>query len=209
MPNQTVKVLIADAHSCSRIGLVQVLLDAGLEVVAEASSVAECLQLLAKHQPSLLLLACNLLPTEPLSFVNTLRQGYFNCHIVLCLVNCDGLPLQALLDAGVKGMVAKEEPIQMLMQVIHTGVAGQIGLSPMVINKLFQPESESVEANTLDDLERKLLQLICAEKNNLEIARILSLSRKTVEKQLTALYAKLGVHSRTGAALWFERHQAT
>lgn len=69
MQNQKTQTVLADAHSCSRIGLVQVLSDAGFEILAEASSAAECLQLLVQCQPTLLL------PAEPVPFIETLRQA--------------------------------------------------------------------------------------------------------------------------------------
>ena len=111
--------------------------------------------------------------------------------------------LPALVDAGVTGMVAKMESTQTLVQTILTAAAGRRAISPMVMDRMLHqnPQPEII----LDTLEEKLMQLVCAEKTNLEIAEILNLSHKTVEKWLTALYTKLGVRSRTGAALWFER----
>lgn len=205
MQNQKMQVLLADAHNCSRIGLVQVLSDAGFEIVAEASSAAECLQLLAQRQPTLLLLACNLLPPEPMPFIETLRQAQPHGHMVLYLANCDDLPLPALLDAGVRGMVTNQEPTPMLVQVVQSAAAGQDAYSPQVLGKLLGTDSAS--ASPLTEFEEKLLQLICAEKSNAEIAEIVTLNRKTVEKRLSAIYTKLGVKSRVGAALWFQRHQ--
>lgn len=205
MQNQKTQVLLADAHNCSRIGLVQVLSDAGFEIVAEASSTAECLQLLAQCQPTLLLLACNLLPPEPVPFIETLRQAQPHGHMVLYLANCDDLPLPALLDAGLRGMVTNREPTAALLQVVQSAATSQDAYSPQVLEKLLEEDKSS--PSTLTEFEEKLLQLICAEKSNANIAAALNTSPKTVERRLTDLYAKLRVEGRVGAAVWFTQYQ--
>lgn len=205
MQNQETQIVLADAHNCSRIGLVQVLMDADFEIVAEATNLEECLRLLAKHQPPLLLLACNLLPPEPLSFIRTVRQAQPHCHIVLYLANCDDLPLSTLVEAGVKRMVTNKEPTSTLLQVIQSAATGQDAYSPQVMAKLMQADSSS--SPPLTEFEEKLLQLVCAEKNNAEMAAALNTSTKTVERRLTVLYAKLHVEGRVGAAVWFTQCQ--
>lgn len=205
MQKQNRQILLADAHNCSRIGLVQVLMDADFEIVAEATCPEECLRLLAQHQPPVLLLAFNLLPSDPVAFIKTLRQEQPHCHIVLYLANCDDLPLPALRVAGVKGMVTTREPTSTLLQVVQSAATGQDAYSPQVMTKLLQGETPS--SPPLIEFEEKLLRLVCAEKNNAEIAAIMTLNRKTVEKRLSALYTKLGVKTRVGAALWFQQHQ--
>jgi hypothetical protein len=47
--------------------------EAGLGHIIEADSIEMCLRLLARHKPHLLLLACNLLPSDPVSFVTNLH----------------------------------------------------------------------------------------------------------------------------------------
>ncbi|VAW31840.1 hypothetical protein MNBD_CHLOROFLEXI01-1867 [hydrothermal vent metagenome] len=130
------------------------------------------------------------------------------CRLVLFIANCDALPLQALANAGIQGMVTKEEPMGMLVQVVQITTNGQTVFSPIVTDKLLHPQPDAPSTMTLNESERQLLRLICTEKNNAEIAKVLNVSRKTIEKQLSILYAKLGVKSRTGAAVWFERHHS-
>lgn len=204
MQSSNMQLLLADAHPCSRIGLYQVLVDAGFEVVAEAKDVDDCLLQLAQHEPPLLLVACNLLPKEPIPFLTDLRQQHPNCHIVLFLVNCDTLPLQAIADAGVSGMVGKEESSQTLLQVVQSAATGQIAISPSVMGRLLQPDMSPTI--TLDDSEKQLLRLICAEKSNTELATVLNVGQKTVERYLSLLYIKLDVQGRVGAAVWFGQY---
>jgi len=210
LQNSNMQLLLADAHPCSRIGLYQVLVDAGFEVVAEAEAVDDCWLQLAQHEPPLLLMACNLLPKEPIPLLANLRQQHPNCHIVLFLANCDTLPLQAIVDVGVSGMVDKEESSQTLLQVVQTAATGQIAISPSVMGRLLLQSGTSATLSlatiTLDKSERALLRLICTEKSNAELAAALNVGKKTVERYLSLLYIKLGVQGRVGAAVWFMQY---
>ncbi|MCA9945046.1 MAG: response regulator transcription factor [Anaerolineales bacterium] len=144
-------------------------------------------------------------PNMPIPFIFELCQQQPNCHIVLLLNNCQNLPLPALVDAGVMGMVAKTESAQMLVQTIQAASAGQRAISPMVMERMLQSDPQPETA--LDEAEEQLLQLICAEKTNPEIAVDLHTSPKTVERRLSTLYGKLKVKSRVGAAVWFCQYE--
>lgn len=205
MQTPNIQVLLADAHTYSHIGLYQVLVDAGFEIIGEAKSREELWEQWSKQTaPFLLLLAENLLPDNPTLFIFELCQQQPESHIILLLNNCQTLPLPALVDAGVQGIVTKIESPQALLQTIQSVAAGQRAISPVVMDRMLQPGLPPQIA--LNALEEQLLQLICAEKTNPEIAVELHTSLKTVERQLTALYTKLKVKTRVGAAVWFIRH---
>lgn len=81
MQNPKTQIILADAHNCSRIGLVEVLLDAGFENMVEAASAEACLRLVTQYQPPVLLLACNLLPPDPPPFI---QFGLLSSSIEIC-----------------------------------------------------------------------------------------------------------------------------
>jgi DNA-binding NarL/FixJ family response regulator len=206
MQTPNMPILLANAHTFSRIGLYQVLADAGFKIAREVNNVEELGQQLNGHTaPFLLLLAGNLLPKKPIPFILELCQKQPDCHIVLLLNNYQHLPLPVLVDAGVTGMVAKMESTQTLVQIIQTAAAGQSAISPMVMATMLQPDSQP--EIILEASEEQLLQLVCAEKTNPEIAVDLHTSPKTVERRLSVLYGKLQVRSRVGAAVWFCQHK--
>lgn len=207
MQTPNMPILLADAHTCSRIGLYQVLVDAGFEVIAEATHIVECLQLLSQHQPPLLLLACNLLSPDPFPLINILRQEYPNCQPMLYLANCDDLPLQALIDVGGLGMVTKTESAQTLLQMLWLAAKGQITYSPEVTKTLLTPEpTEAAGQLMLTTRQRQLLLLLTRGLNNSQIAAELCLSHQTVRNYLSQLYKLIDVSSRTEAVQWVQEH---
>lgn len=208
MGDETTKVLLADAHTCRRIGLAQ-LLSVHCSVVIAASASRDELKTSLQHQHHVLLLACNLLPQDPVPFVAQLHRQHPHMGIALFVADCEALPLLALTNAGVQSIVAKGESMETLVQIVPKIASGQRVVSPEVIDKLLQlpPKPVSSFTLTLDELETHLLRLICAEKSNARIATVLHTSPKTVERRLTALFRKLGVQTRVGAAVWFVQHK--
>lgn len=200
--------LLADAHPCSRIGVHRVIKGTGFKVLAEANSVDECKKQLAHYGSTLLLIACNLLHEDPISIIGDLRQQHPKCRLVLFIADCDALPLQAITNLGVQGMVTKKEALEMLGKVMKRVTEGEIAYSPIIVRTLLQsPKPDSSFSIVLCQKERQLLHLVCAEKNNAEIAQSLNVSEKTIEHYLSELHGKLGVQTRTGAAVWFTENK--
>lgn len=200
------RILLADAHTCSRVGLNQVLTDAGFTVVAETDSLDEIDTLLRAHWPDLLLLADNLLPDFAAQFLRELCLRWPETAVVLFLANQTQWPLMALSAAGASGLIAKTEPVNAIAQAVQGVAAGHATISPHLLAGMAAHPDDLPEGGAkaaLTPQEESLLQHLCAGQSNPEIAQALNLSRKTIEKRLTALYAKLGVNTRTGAAAWY------
>ena len=69
------------------------------------------------------------------------------------------------------------------------------------------PASAGSPSLALSEADRRLLQLVAQGLLNKEIATALGMAEKTVRNQLTRVFARLGVATRTEAALWFERQR--
>lgn len=196
-------LLLADANTGSRIGLRHLLTSAGFHVAAETGYLDELDSLLQMHRPHLLLLASNLPPPDaPVLFLADLRRFYPETAVVLLLDHHHNWPLRELTDTGVSGLIAKTESGSAIVQMVRTAASGSVAISPELLDGMMAlPDTPTVDA-PLTITEQQLLQLLCADKSNPEIAQALNLGRKTVEKRLTALYRKLGVRTRTGAVAW-------
>lgn len=196
-------LLLADASTSSRIGLRYLLTGAGFHVAAETGYLDELDSLLQIHQPHLLLSASNLwLPDSPTLFLPDLCRRNPETAVVLLLNNHNNWPLRELVDAGVTGLIAKTESGSAIVQMVRVAASGSVVISPELLARLSPPPNTPAADVDLTPPEQQLLQLLCAEKSNPEIAQALNLGRKTVEKRLTALYRKLGVKTRTGAVAW-------
>jgi DNA-binding NarL/FixJ family response regulator len=110
--------------------------------------------------------------------------------VILTGINAPGL-ISSLLESGVEGMFSKGAPLDELYKKLPLILSG---------GRYIADEFESVLAShrgtlQLTDRERQTLNMIVAGKSNKEIADLLSISPKTVDKHRTSLMGKLDVHS--------------
>ncbi len=108
------------------------------------------------------------------------------------------------LPSGVAGLFLKDETPEALGIAIRQVARGEQYLSPSLALALLQhrhAEAPAVDVSRLTDREREIMTLLAEGMSNKAIAARLYLSVRTVEGHLTNLYTRLGVHSRTEAAL--------
>lgn len=108
------------------------------------------------------------------------------------------------LPSGVAGLFLKDETPEALGIAIRQVARGEQYLSPSLALALLQhrhAEAPAVDVRRLTDREREIMTLLAEGMSNKAIAARLYLSVRTVEGHLTNLYTRLGVHSRTEAAL--------
>lgn len=206
MDDEKPKILVADSHSCSRVGLCYILEINGFSIAGEANCSSELASLIKKLEPDILIISNNLLTVDIKSFLTKLYPKDIKMSIVLLLDTSEQIPIRDLYLTDVKGFIDQAEPISNIIQMISTVGKGSITFSESLMPRLMNsPTSFSINHQkiALDLEEKQLLQLLCSDKSNIEIAEILHLSPKTVEKQLSLLYEKLDVRSRTGAAVWY------
>jgi DNA-binding NarL/FixJ family response regulator len=114
----------------------------------------------------------------------------------------DGTVIGAV-KAGAIGYLLKDTQADELCRAIKAAAAGQVQLSPQAAARLVRevrlPEAP---ATGLTDRETDVLRLLAEGKANKEIAASLSIGEKTVKTHVSAILGKLGVQSRTQAALY-------
>jgi DNA-binding NarL/FixJ family response regulator len=198
------QVLLADAHSCCRLGMHTLLTEAGFEIIGEIGRWNEIVPALQKQTPDILLLACNLFPDPHKSFISHLSHITSKTSIVLLVGRKEDHQIRNLMVNGVKGIVGKGESTATLLQALRAVAAGNLSFSENILEKVLAEENQADESSefALNEQEKTILKLICAEKTNREMACIFVVSEKAIEKQLATLYSKLGVRSRVGAAIW-------
>ncbi|WP_299879912.1 response regulator transcription factor [uncultured Cocleimonas sp.] len=189
--------IIADDHQIVRQGL-RVALETkglverkGISVVAEAENGFEAIAEVKTHKPHVLLLDIAMPLAGGAEVVNDIQRWSPDTKIVVLTgINAPGLVCN-LLDAGVDGMFSKGSDMQELYEKLPLIIRGTRYIAQSFVDLM---ESYN-NSQSLTEREKQTLNMIIAGKTNKEIANILVISPKTVDKHRTSLMNKLNVHS--------------
>jgi DNA-binding NarL/FixJ family response regulator len=198
----TIQILIVDDHSVVRQGLRMFLsLDPDLEVVGEASNGAEGLQLARELRPHVVLMDLLMPVMDGVAATAAIRQELPEVEVVALTSVLDDASVFGAIRAGAIGYLLKDTEAEDLCRAIKSAAAGQVQLSPQAAARLMREVRipESPEALTQRELE--VLRLLANGMANKEIARELGIGEKTVKTHVSNILSKLGVLSRTQAAL--------
>lgn len=199
----TVKVLIVDDHSVVRQGLQTFLsLDAEIEVVGTAVNGLEAIQKTQELKPDVVLL--DLLMPEMNGIEATAEIKRLLPHIrVLVLTSVlEGDSISRAIKAGANGYLLKNMQSDELCRTIKAASSGPILLSSDAVQLLINRSHTSGSADALTERETEVLRLVAEGKANKEIAHCLQLSEGTIKTHVSIILAKLGLQSRTQAALY-------
>ena len=199
----SIRILVADDHGVVRQGLEMYLeLDPELEIVGQAVDGTEALRLARELKPDVVLMDL-LMPTmDGIAATKAIRNELPDVEVIaLTSVLEDGAVFDAM-RAGAVGYLLKDTNAKALCQAVKAAAAGQVQLSPQVAERLIRevPAPESPEKLTRRETE--VLQLLARGRSNKEIAADLSIVEKTVKTHVSNILGKLGVSSRTQAALY-------
>ena len=199
----TIRILLADDHAVVRRGLRMVLsLEADFEVVGEAADGAEALRLARELRPNVVLMDLRMPVMDGIASTRAIRSELPGTQVVaLTSVLEDGAVVEAV-RAGAISYILKTADAPELCEAIRKAAAGQGQLSPQaamgLMREIRTPEAhEGMSAREVD-----VLRLLAMGKANKEIAVALAISERTVKTHVSNIMAKLGVQSRTQAALY-------
>ena len=190
-----IRVVIADDHHLVRQGLRALLENSReVEVVGEASTGYEAVELAEKFQPDVVVMDLSMPRLDGVQAATRILDLRSPTEIVVVSMHADTAIVQNLVRRGVKGYLLKDALATELMFAIRSASAGKLYLSPTiseaVMNMLMTPSGEDVVVE-LTPREREVLQLVAEGHTNTAIANILSISVKTVEKHRANLMNKL------------------
>lgn len=206
-----ISVLIADDHPMVRQGL-RVFLEVqpDIEVVGEAGDGAEAARLAKELRPDVVLLDLVMPGTDGVAAIELMAEAAVESRVLIVTSFGEQRTVVPAIRAGARGYVSKEVEPSALAAAIRAVAAGHVLLGPEVTAALFTADAGHSPGNggdpQLTAREREVLDLIARGRSNREIARVLTLSEKTVKTHVSSVLMKLGVADRTQAALWAVRH---
>jgi len=195
-------IVIAEDHTILREGLNALLSSqSDLKVVGEAGDGLEAIRCVRNHSPDMVLLDLSMPRMTGLDAINTIKKANAQTKIIVLTVHRAEEYLLATLRAGADGYVLKEAHSSELLTAIRHVLAGRQYLSPSIpgtiIDRLLEGEKASAIRSaweTLTQREREILKLVAEGYRNKEIADLLCISVKTVEKHRANLMEKLDLH---------------
>jgi NarL family two-component system response regulator LiaR len=198
----TVKILIVDDHSVVRQGLRMFLgQDPELEVIGEASNGAEGVRLARELQPHVVLMDLLMPVMDGITAIANIRRELPEIEVLALTSVLDDNSVMGAIRAGAIGYLLKDTGSEDLCQAIKAAAAGQVQLSPQAAARLMRKVIVPDSPESLTPREIDVLKLLAQGLANKEIARDLSIGEKTVKTHVSNILSKLGVLSRTQAAL--------
>jgi DNA-binding NarL/FixJ family response regulator len=194
-----IRVAVVDDHPHVAIAL-RALLDRtpDIRLVAEAKRGADVPALVRQARPNVLLLDLFIEPQfDALATVRTLRADFPDLKICLLSAFLEPAMVRELLQAGVSGYILKDDDYVSKIEIILRDlVDGRVYLSTQVYQALVQEMQVESAGSGLSERELEILRLAKRGLPNPQIAQSLHISPGTVRNHLSAVYRKLGVHSR-------------
>jgi len=206
-PEKT-RVLVIDDHPLFRRGVCQLLaLEDSFEVIGEAASGQEGIELTKLHAPDLILLDLNMKGMDGLETMRTLRDMGCDARIILLTVSNAPEDLIAAIRAGSDGYILKDNDPEDILKLICDAMLGQTVISPELTSLLataLREESltEGRHHASLTERENAILKCLSAGMSNKLIARELDIMESTVKVHIRNLLKKLKFRSRVEAAVW-------
>jgi len=193
------RILIADDHEIVRRGVRQIVeAHPGWEVCGEAADGQAALSMAIQEKPDVMVLDVSLPVMNGIAVTRRLRQDAPQTKVLLFTMHDDDETVSAGLSAGARGYLLKMENEQLLEAAISALGANRPYFSSVVSELLLDAAVHDRRKSRLESFtnrELEVAQLISEGKSNKHIARLLSLSVKTVESHRAAAMRKAGVHT--------------
>jgi DNA-binding NarL/FixJ family response regulator len=202
-----IRVLLVDDHAVVRAGLRLFLADqADLEVVGEAGDGASAVAQAQELVPDVVLMDLRMPVLDGIEATRQIRAALPQTAVVVLTTYTDSANVGQAIAAGAIGYVPKDVPPPELAATIREAAHGVLHLAPVVQRTLLQaiaaPRRAELDPRELTEREREVLVLLAEGRSNKEIARQLHVSERTVKGHVGHVLGKLGMVSRTQAAIY-------
>ncbi len=202
----TERILVVDDHPLTRDALAGLLAQHGFEVVAQAESGEEAIELARELQPQLVLLDLTMPGLGGLAALPLIRGAAPDAEVVVLTAAEDDESLLQAIRSGAAGYLLKSEPPERIVEFLRGVARGEAALSGAVARRLLTQVREGTRgevpesvARVLSARELEVLLLLDSHLSTEEIAARLFISEHTVRSHVKNLLAKLRVSSRREA----------
>jgi DNA-binding NarL/FixJ family response regulator len=208
-----IRVLLVDDHSVVRMGLRAFfdMLD-DIEVVGEASDGSEGVAMARRLEPDVVLMDLLMPNMDGVTAIGRIKAERPVTEIVTMTSFIEEEKVTSALEAGASGYVLKDAEAEEVAAAVRAAHAGEVHLDPAVARLLAQrmrdrksPKDELAEP--LTEREKDVLRLLGQGMSNKEIGSTLFITERTARTYVSNILGKLGLASRTQAALYAVEHK--
>ncbi|MDQ2934222.1 MAG: response regulator transcription factor [Chloroflexota bacterium] len=205
--------MLVDDHAVVRRGLrgfLELLDD--IEVVGEAEDGAQAVALAGRARPDVVLMDLLMPNMDGLEAITAIKQAQPEVEIVAVTSFIEEEKVTSALEAGASGYLLKDAEADEVEAAIRAAHAGEVHLDPAVARLLAQRMRARRDERLVEPLtqrEREVLAQLAKGASNKEIAYDLSITERTARTHVSNILGKLGLASRTQAALYAVEHKLT
>jgi DNA-binding NarL/FixJ family response regulator len=213
-PEPAIRVVIVDDHAVVRRGLQAFFeTEPDLEVAGVAAGGLEALELLARlgaagRATDVVLMDLRMEPLDGIEATRRIRARHAEVEVVALTSYGERARVHAALEAGATGYLLKDADADEVVAAVRAAHRGELQLDPAVARRLkssHRPSAKREPAQELTARELDVLRLLGQGRANKEIAAQLGLGERTARTHVSSILSKLGLNSRTQAALWAVR----
>jgi DNA-binding NarL/FixJ family response regulator len=184
---------------------------ADIEIRGEAAdgrSALDQLAVMAAHDelPDVVLMDLLMPRLDGIATTKAIKQQYPSIEVVALTSFGEAERVHGALEAGAAGYLLKDAEADQVVAAVRAAHRGQVHLDPVVARKLTRSlVAPQRTATALTHREREILVLVAQGRSNRDIAKGLVISERTARTHVSNVLTKLGLASRTQAALWAVR----
>jgi DNA-binding NarL/FixJ family response regulator len=209
----TIRVFLLDDHELVRRGIRELLEGEGdIEVVGESGSAQEAARRIPALRPDVAILDGRLPDGSGVDVCRDIRSVDPSIKALILTSYDDDDALFSAIMGGASGYILKQVRGNDFVDIVRRVAAGQSMLDPAMTAQVLErvrsgpPKDKALEG--LTEQEQKILELIGEGLTNRQIAERMYLAEKTVKNYVSSMLAKLGLTSRTQAAIFATKHSA-
>lgn len=202
-PTRPISVLLAEDHTIVREGLLKLLeIDSRIQVVGEADNGRKALEMTFRLNPDIVIMDIAMPQLNGVEATRQLRAASPETKVLILSAHSDEVYIEQLMDLGALGYLIKRDSARHLYDAILEIHQGNRYFSPSLKKAIARKEKKALDSKgrvqvktiSLTPREMEVLQLVAEGSANKQIAALLGINVKTVEKHRDHLMQKLDIH---------------
>ncbi|MBP9114877.1 MAG: response regulator transcription factor [Acidimicrobiia bacterium] len=208
-------ILLVDDHRLLRQAVKRALIEAGFNIVGEASDGEEGVNLVNELSPEIVILDITMPVMDGLTALKIIKKSKPDTKVIMLTMHGESSVVSQAISLGASGFITKDVPMSEVIDLVARIADGQIMSSEIaqrllesskvtddaVIYNVGSQSNENIDNDLLTKREIEILQLVADGRGTNEIAEDLFISAKTVKNHLASIYEKLDARDRTQAVL--------